>query len=439
MKMSFKLSEEQISGCRRGSDIDIEAIFGGHISGKRTTDVRVNPIFDNEKLNKINVDTDGESDITIISNIETSYTESIDSAMVSNHKMFPENESSPSSERESLKVTNGIMLVGDVVLENGHKNPGFVEDVPDYEEDNLQFSHDKTINGDIISDWPDLDNIALTEAEVTGSDLCNHDNSGESSLPIRDDMNGDINHNTFEKEYVFNKGDPNFNTDPQECNFSPSEKIKTDSCSHNDSKVHEISSCVTRGSDDSSGCTQDNTSQLQSDQKESKNSQDIQNCESVECPKLIKPILVTGISVDETEGTGEHCEHKSVKFSDDTVFNDGRPNKYRRDTKLITLREIHKGKFNSDFSLAKPNFMFLDVTGKGLTDDEKLAQSKLAQNEAGDIESIGVEEKQHYDELIKRTIAAQRRSRLIRLIFAFLVFLVVIAIVVLLVIYFGKS
>ncbi|XP_060068845.1 uncharacterized protein LOC132548961 [Ylistrum balloti] len=509
MKMSLVLSEEQISSCRRGSDIDIEAIFGGHISGKRNPDVRVNPIF-NGKHNKgdgyqssevdsenniINGQKDQSStEILVNQNTEDQLTihQSTDrKSMVTNQ----ESQISVRSERESLKVTNGNVLVGDIVIENGYKNPSFEGDVitesvkqriADWstsdrngESNNtMQYSDSKTTdsphtisqNNNSISDWPDLDEITFTEtSEVKDPDknMCNHGKSDPSCLSMETDLsNGFVNHNTCQSdnEDIVVKSDDGVHTNSTENGIISLEN------GHHDPVMTE--------KDDSKEWEHVNGSEIKPGKKikERKNSvpDHIQNCVGLDRPKGIKPILVSGISVDETNPSCEQSEHKTVKFSDDTVFNDGRPNKYRRDTKLINLREIYKGKVNSDYALAKPNPIFLDDNGleNSLTDDEKVARSwgqvkgymalptflshhmitsskqafitdqspkPLQLDETGDIETIETEGKPRYDRLIKQTIARQRRSKLIRLIFAFLAFLVVIAAVVLLVIYFGKS
>ncbi|XP_033750462.1 uncharacterized protein LOC117334772 [Pecten maximus] len=454
------------------------AIFGGHISGKRNPDVRVNPVF-NEKHPKSdgiesseldsenNNISDEQSNAEILANQNTGN----QLTMVTNQ----EGQVSPRSERESLKVTNGSVLVGDIVIENGYENPGFEGDVLNsqttIDEDGnrgetvkstVEYSGKETDNNN-ISDWPDLDDITLTEAEVNdpNKEVCNHNNSDPSGLSQDTGLlNVDINHNAFhgDNENIMNKDDHGCHTNSKSNGVTPLENDDI-----------ELDAVIMRGKGDSKDWTQINGSEVNGGEvngsevnggevngsevnggevkavkkiKERKNSvpEHIQNCATLDRPKGIKPILVSGISVEETDPSGEQSEHKSVKFSDDTVFNDGRPNKYRRDTKLINLREIYKGKVNSDFALAKPNPIFLDDSGleNSLTDDEKVARS-WAQDEAVDIESIEMEEKPRYDRLIKQTIARQRRSKLIRLIFAFLAFLVVVAAVVLLVIYFGKS
>ncbi|XP_021372242.1 uncharacterized protein LOC110462576 isoform X1 [Mizuhopecten yessoensis] len=511
MKMSLKLSEEQISGCRRGSDIDIEAIFGGHISGERSPDVRVNPVF----LEKHKSDGHGPSELDSENNNEQkSSTEILANQSTGNQSASRplggetnsmvtkgDSQNSSRSERESLKVTNGNVLVGDIVIENGYKNQGFEGDVVtesatqrttnqtthgrDGEHTSVnsmvQYFDGKVTDSQLIisrnnnneSDWPDLDAITVTVVKVAdpNKDLCDRDNSDPGEISVETNLpSGDVNHNTFQgdDEKNLNKVDDNFHSESNENGITSLENGDLD-----------LKSGVLKGKEENSKeWTQVNGSEVKSVKKikERKNSvpEHIQNCVSVDRPKGIKPILVSGVSVEEAEPTGEQSEQKSVKFSDDTVFNDGRPNKYRRDTKLVNLRDIYKGKVNSDYGLAKPNPIFLDDSGleNSLTDDEKVARNwgqvkgyvalptclndnmtlspkhEIIHNkdlrtdksdEAIDIESVGTEEKPRYDRLIKRTIARQRRSKLIRLIFSFVTFLVVIAVVVLLVIYFGKS
>ena len=69
-------------------------------------------------------------------------------------------------------------------------------------------------------------------------------------------------------------------------------------------------------------------------------------------------------------------EVKSVKFAEDTVFNENKSNRYKQEKLArINLREIYRGKIVSEAAMAKMNPVFSDDEGKtgSLTDDEKMS------------------------------------------------------------------
>ncbi|XP_052098153.1 myb-like protein X isoform X2 [Mytilus californianus] len=186
--------------------------------------------------------------------------------------------------------------------------------------------------------------------------------------------------------------------------------------------------------------------------------------------KPSKPILVpvvmddSAMPVGRSRSTDNSNEQKSVKFSDDTVFNDTKPNKYKQER--LTLKDIYKGKISSKDAVAKLNPVFHDEDNQAIQDrntedgdqyDDNLNTPAYLKNyltshggeqgqirHAGldvdnDIESIGSEGAVNYDKLIEQTIARKRRSRILRLICAVFTFCVVIGVVVVLVIFVGKK
>lgn len=109
--------------------------------------------------------------------------------------------------------------------------------------------------------------------------------------------------------------------------------------------------------------------------------------------RTLKSILTNGCSVSQCSNP-ESCSHKhsdseseihelkSVKFSEDTVFNENKSNKYKQEkVGRINLREIYHGKIVSDSAMAKMNPLYIEdetkPDGEGqngsMTDDEKMA------------------------------------------------------------------
>ena len=79
-----------------------------------------------------------------------------------------------------------------------------------------------------------------------------------------------------------------------------------------------------------------------------------------------------------TDSDMEIHEAKSVKFSQDTVFNENKPKKYKNERiDRMNLRNIYRGRISSDSAVAKLNPLFSDdleaYDQDSLTDDEKVA------------------------------------------------------------------
>ena len=121
--------------------------------------------------------------------------------------------------------------------------------------------------------------------------------------------------------------------------------------------------------------------------KDEKNGfQDLPNGESSET--TLKSILanaspdvrtkVPNHSHKTTNSDTEIHEAKSVKFSQDTVFNENKPKKYKNERiDRFNLRNIYRGRISSDSAVAKLNPLFSDdiedYDQDSLTDDEKVA------------------------------------------------------------------
>ena len=79
-----------------------------------------------------------------------------------------------------------------------------------------------------------------------------------------------------------------------------------------------------------------------------------------------------------TNSDTEIHEAKCVKFSQDTVFNENKPKKYKNERiDRFNLRHIYQGRISSDSAVAKLNPLFSDEVEDydrdSLTDDEKVA------------------------------------------------------------------
>lgn len=107
--------------------------------------------------------------------------------------------------------------------------------------------------------------------------------------------------------------------------------------------------------------------------------------------KSVKPILLNPsplLGHHRRKSGGSNTELKSVTFSEDTVFNENKSKCYKKEK--INLKDIYRGKIDSDSAYAKVNPMFVDdelICSEGrkethskpdnqwfrLTDDEKVA------------------------------------------------------------------
>ncbi|KAL5004753.1 hypothetical protein ScPMuIL_018209 [Solemya velum] len=117
-----------------------------------------------------------------------------------------------------------------------------------------------------------------------------------------------------------------------------------------------------------------------------------ENSKNSDEEKPVKPILLNPsplLTHRRKKSGGSNTELKSVTFSEDTVFNENKSKRYKKEK--INLRDIYRGKIDSDSAYAKVNPMFVDdeVVSIGdmkeihskpdnqwcqLTDDEKVAR-----------------------------------------------------------------
>ena len=314
-------------------------------------------------------------------------------------------------QRESLKVTNGEVCVGDIIIENGFRNPGFenadgVQQNPKGITTNLQNTQSDTkigsngtipsTNGDVIHKLKrdslvsstdqvsllkdELDRLkASTEDENDGyvKDSSSHQNENENSKDAEDGKeNG--------------KGVGNDTNDwPDIDDIALTKDIENDNKLPN-GKPHGnghipngIVSNGHTGKDANGDINQNHKSSKKSSQKakserkgskkkvkERKNSLPDHVLNSLN-KKPSKPILIPTMSNGFILPEGRKdsiaiTEQKNVTFSNDTVFNENKPNKYRKE-------RLNTRKNSKDIVMATANPVFVDDDGFeiSLTDDEK--------------------------------------------------------------------
>ncbi|XP_045216405.2 RGS domain-containing serine/threonine-protein kinase A-like [Mercenaria mercenaria] len=174
--------------------------------------------------------------------------------------------------------------------------------------------------------------------------------------------------------------------------------------------------------------------------------------------RTLKSILSNGSSHYSCTSECEHKrqnsdleihELKTVKFSEDTVFNENKSNKYKKEKfGQINLRELYRGKIMNDAAVAKLNPLYqpeqndIEVEEEGDTNNEKLTYQltlknamRLSKGKTSSLngpsymeqylilkahgikkDDIDIEklpetmEKPVYDRLIQRTLAKERRK-----------------------------
>ncbi|VDI10588.1 Hypothetical predicted protein [Mytilus galloprovincialis] len=580
-----KISVSKICLFRKGSDIDLEAIFGGRISNKKINVIKTNPVYKDGNGMKKGSNSSKENDmggieIQVYNNIPKSSLEnsSKHENLIMKEQLMNENSR---TERDKVTVTNGDVCVGDIIIENGYRNPSFISDTDsvaglDVMEHTVKYSGEGEGKGNMSgSEWPDIDDIALpplshdeidksknsddeayemidynrnktkfkngidpgdieinisqdmeakvksefkvnenvvqdTKEEVqtvsatliqseaqdqtvlevqsmsvsvdeketlekqpneSENTLENTVNESDNNLEKQGNENGDMAHmttsdlsskdsNENEKKYT--------KSDAQNENTNETNHQKTNGSINKEPKINgSVNS--TYSLDEDSYVNEKGKSKKKKKLKQRKNSLPDHILNSLNM-KPSKPILVPvvmddcAMSVGRSRSTDNSNEQKSVKFSDDTVFNDTKPNKYKQER--LTLKDIYKGKISSKDAVAKLNPVFLDEDNQALQDrntedgdqyDDNLNTPAYMKNyltshggeqgpsrHAGldvdnDIESIGSEGAVNYDKLIQQTIARKRRSRILRLICAVFTFCVVIGVVVVLVLFVGQK
>lgn len=293
--------------------------------------------------------------------------------------------------QENLKVTtNGDVCVGDIVIENGLKNPGF-----DSEEDSGMYSVIKALkNSETDTSEYEIHKLSETDNEkdncVTGEEvivgnvtIVNHTentvvnisdqiSNNQADWPEIDDLIlSDVDHNQNKKE------------------SSAVEKSK-DLASTSEIKGENHVYIIPNKSDDGFlSHTESSSSSVEQVKNEKNspintNSKHPEEMESEEVTehseqKVHKSILIHTCSADENDQehkkpNGTVSEHKSVKFTKDTVDNEEKPKKYKKEK--IFISNIYRGRITNNAAVAKTNPMFLDDDGfeRSLTDDEKAAR-----------------------------------------------------------------
>ncbi|XP_063432786.1 suppressor of Mek1-like isoform X2 [Mytilus trossulus] len=563
-----KISVSKICLFRKGSDIDLEAIFGGRISNKKTNVIKTNPVYKDgngvKRGNNSSKENDmGGIEIQVYNNIPKSSLENTTKHenLIMKEQLMTENSR---TERDKVTVTNGDVCVGDIIIENGYRNPSFISDTDseaglDVMEHTVKYSGEGEGKGNMSgSEWPDIDDIALpplSQEEIDKSKnsddeayemidynrnktkFKNDIDPGDIEINISQDLEANVQSEVKvtenlvqdrkdevqtvsttliqseaqdqtvlevqsesepvnEQDTLEKQGNENDNllngemthittSDLSSKDSNENEKNDTKSDVQNENR-NETNHQKTNGSinkepkingsvnstyslDEDSCVNEKGKSKKKKKLKQRKNSLPDHILNSLNM-KPSKPILVpvvmddSAMSVGRSRSTDNSNEQKSVKFSDDTVFNDTKPNKYKQER--LNLKDIYKGKISSKDAVAKLNPVFLDEDNQALQDrnteggdqyDDNLNTPAYMKNyltshggeqgpirHAGldvdnDIESIGSEGAVNYDKLIQQTIARKRRSRVLRLICAVFTFCVVIGVVVVLVIFVGQK
>ncbi|CAG2232970.1 unnamed protein product [Mytilus edulis] len=551
-----KISVSKICLFRKGSDIDLEAIFGGRISNKKINVIKTNPVYKDgngmKKGNNSSKENDmGGIEIQVYNNIPKSSLENSTKHenLIMKEQLMNENSR---TERDKVTVTNGDVCVGDIIIENGYRNPSFISDTDsvaglDVMEHTVKYSGEGEGKGNMSgSEWPDIDDIALPPLSHDEIDKSKNSNDeayemidynrnktkfkndidpGDIEINISQDMEAKVksevkvNENVVqdtkeevqtvsatliqseaqdqtvlevqsvsvsvdEKETLEKQPNESDNTLENTVNESDNNLEKqgneNDSLLNGDMAHMTTSDLSSKDSNENekkytkSDAQNENTNETNhqktngSINKEPKINGSVNSTYSLDEDSypILVPVVMddSAMSVGRSRSTDNSNEQKSVKFSDDTVFNDTKPNKYKQER--LTLKDIYKGKISSKDAVAKLNPVFLDEDNQALQDrntedgdqyDDNLNTPAYMKNyltshggeqgpsrHAGldvdnDIESIGSEGAVNYDKLIQQTIARKRRSRILRLICAVFTFCVVIGVVVVLVIFVGQK
>ena len=394
-------------------DLSFQAIFGGHISGKRARGVKANPLFND--INSISTNdkkqngfiSDGTLDIEFYKNIPSSPVKRGDTAK-QNGKVKDGNSihergsdlktlmsSKSESLRESLKVTNGNVFVGDIIIENGyppqyngtHKHlNGDIKGIQPHMNGHLSKQHED-INDNYKNNISngDLENVKTNNNSTSGGSMENsldskspeeHENSDWPDLnDITIEVNEkiDFNENRIGENVFSANNSPQKYSNPEgHCNDS-----RTSCVNHVQSSDHQNGKIYITDEIDEVMLESIERVKIKKSKKikERKNSvpENILNCVG---EKRIKPILMSSMSMEshdlppyERRISDDNGDHKSVTFSNDTVFNDHRPNKYKKEKSIV---------FKGNNSMtAKTNQSFINDDGieGSLTDDQKAARS----------------------------------------------------------------
>ncbi|KAK3099004.1 hypothetical protein FSP39_025181 [Pinctada imbricata] len=529
-----------------------QAIFQGHISGRRLHGDKSNPIYhDTNKTNgvplhirtynsvpkteKINGHVNGDlKSRHARKRPEIRRSKSLEENEPEHQTPFADEEKSKSNElrnslkedyksvnnkssneqdmqRESLKVTNGEVCVGDIIIENGFRNPGF-------EENSIEKSDhsDKDIiiggvnESRSVTNGHMNGNTSNPQESVTGSSETNQ-TCKEKAVILKQELeklqqtppggkedcdvqeNVTYYHGEGESEGLKegNRSDwpeiddivmPNIKETEVDtknlANGKPHMNGHIPNGNHiHDHSVNVESSDINQNFKASKKSSQKAKSERKSSKKkvrERKNSLPDHILNSL-AKKPTKPILVPSVSSNGQEVVQVRkdsmviTEQKSVTFSDDTVFNENKPNKYRQER--LNIR-----RHNADGAMASANPVFVDDDGFeiSLTDDEKAlryytqkdSSKQILSNdlnvpgymkeyviEGGDLPQIamtkeplatinpngiedieGISSEPYEERLSRKTRERSRKSRIVRLTLACFAFAIVIGVVVLLVV-----
>lgn len=403
-------------------------MFQGHISGKRTEGVKSNPIYHDKQKSADSADvTANDYNITVYNSFPLKRQRNVDigeppylpsgeeNPNYSSNSEITNSTRKEEMQHENLKVSRvGDVVVGDIIIETDYKNISLNEEdvISELEKmakgENLCENLSDNNNVENLNQKEkatllkqELEEIKLENLQGENENERKHLWNGHNGKPAK--MNGNLNHKENSDwpnidDLVVSNGTGSNNTGQCECQkSSETESLKE----KNESLPHEkMNGVVSNGKTDSNGLhvngkipngsVQHNVivSQLVEEEESKKSKKSKKNSSKKKVRerknslpdhilnslsmKPKKPILVPALSDATTSSCSDAnrtnssiTEQKSVKFSKDTVFNDNKPNKYRKEKVKDPTR--NNGTVNS-------NPVFVDDNGFeiSLTDDEKV-------------------------------------------------------------------
>jgi hypothetical protein len=390
----------------------LQAVFQGHISGRRLQGVKSNPIYhDKQKPARTSEVSEHDFNITVYNSFPLKRQRNVD---YGDPPFLPSGEENPNysgsvakvtnspqgkdMQRESLKVTNGDVVVGDIIIETDYrKTPQHEEDVVSEIEkitktknlycDSMTSENNNVENLDKKQELDDVNESSGKHLLKESTNAANGKPAGMKVSTMREDESDwpDIDDLVVPKETEL------WDTDKFESeNVSESLPHEKENGSLTQEKINGV---VSNGNTDSNGLhvngkipngnhlILEEETESKKSKKSKKNSKKKVRERKNSLPDHIlnslsmkpkKPILIPTCS-DSTSSSNSDAnrlnssitEQKSVKFSKDTVFNENKSNKYRKEKVQDRYRQN---------GLANSNPVFVDDNGFeiSLTDDEKV-------------------------------------------------------------------
>ncbi|KAL3866141.1 hypothetical protein ACJMK2_043470, partial [Sinanodonta woodiana] len=294
------------------------------------------------------------------------------------------------------------------------------------------------LTSDLVSDWPDLDSIALpidedrsqtVEKSVDEQNLLKQkfrtDRENQNTISVTTSC--ESRHlNSSKSDYPFSvsasegKNDSLSNVNSNVIATETDVDIDVDVTTNKSLNSEEL---ITEQPIHSAHSSHDKHSEYDKVQRRA-HSENVEQTSN----RPIKSILAI-TNTDAQTGNSKSkshthsSEHKSVKFTEDTVFNEDKPKKYKAEQ--INLRVIYGGRISNDAAFVKLNPVYVENVSDpdrerahSLTDDEKMEFRRSFHradrhdvNRNGKI--VGLEVSRN-ERLLQRTIAKKRRQLCIK-------------------------